>query len=291
MKLNLLELTLIVTLLTLFGCGIDEQQNKPGTTNVVFAYQQVPLSSDEVIAPVKPQSITGTISMSVTENNTMSYNLVINGLAINDTLTSAFIKRGFPGGDFNLDPILILADTFTDFSGNVLTKTIRTADTELIETLRNPSLNVYIQVFSAKYPQGLVRGQLTEGGLAFNKIINLLPTPEAAADGRLDTAVLQLSLSAQSRQLFFYYQSDTLTTPNDTLQKIQLRLQPLRDTFLITLADSNSFLVDTSTNKSVAFGEIDLNETQANRLLQDSVFAIITSEAYRSKGLMLGRLK
>ena len=135
----------------LIACSDDDA---PATPTTVKEWT-VPLSAKNENPAPAGRTETGTATIRLLSDNTISYNIVVNGLAGGDALTAAHIHTGdvITNGPViqNFSPV---------FSGSTATGVITTLRSTFIDSLKNAATELYFNVHSTQFPGGLIRGQM-----------------------------------------------------------------------------------------------------------------------------------
>ncbi len=153
MKKNALPLLLFTTITStlLFSCKKDDAAPTP---TIVKQWTIALSAKNENPAPIS-RNETGTVSLTLLSNNSLTYALSVNGLAGSDVLTAAHIHVGDVISNGGV--ILGLNPTFT---GATASGTITNLRASLVDSLKSDANELYFNVHSTQVGTGIVRGQL-----------------------------------------------------------------------------------------------------------------------------------
>ena len=138
-------------LLLTVGCNDDDSTNK-----TLLQIADVPLNSSNSIPAVTGRNETGIITLSLFDDNSLEFIIIINNLSSTDELSAAHVHKGDPVSTGSVE-ITLVDGTDITFSGNTASGTI-TLTADQISTLQGS--DVYVNVHSTDIPSGLVRGQI-----------------------------------------------------------------------------------------------------------------------------------
>ncbi len=153
MKKNALSLLLFTTVTStlLFSCKKDDGTIAP----TVVKQWNISLSAKNENPAPASRNETGTVSLTLMSDNSLTYALSVNGLASGDALTAAHIHVGdviSSGG-----VILGINPTFT---GSTASGTITNLRTTFVDSLKSDDNELYFNIHSMQVGSGLLRGQL-----------------------------------------------------------------------------------------------------------------------------------
>ncbi len=130
----------------------------PATTPSVVKEWTVPLSGKNEIPSHAGRTETGTATIRLLSDNTIAYQITVNGLASGDGLTAAHIHAG---NVITSGPVVLGLDPV--FTGSTATGTIKNIRSTFIDSLKEDVNELYFNVHSTQQPGGLIRGQLNVG--------------------------------------------------------------------------------------------------------------------------------
>lgn len=153
MKKTIIYGTFLCAGLSAFLMACSDDPAPSGAT--IVKEWTVPLSTkNENPAPVG-RTETGTVTIRLLSDNTLSYNIAINGLAAGDALVAAHIHTG--------DVITngpVIQNFSPTFSGSTATGTVTGLRSTFIDSLKTATTELYFNVHSTQFPGGLARGQM-----------------------------------------------------------------------------------------------------------------------------------
>jgi hypothetical protein len=151
-KLSRYTLALFALASTLvFSCKKDSNSNTPPAT--VVKQWSIPLSATFENPIPAGRSETGNADLTLYDNNTLSYHIMISNLAASDALTLAHIHAG---DAITSGPVILNLNP--TFANGMATGTVDVPRTSLVDSIKNGS--VYVNVHSTQFPAGLLRGQM-----------------------------------------------------------------------------------------------------------------------------------
>ncbi|CAA7391430.1 CHRD domain-containing protein [Chryseobacterium fistulae] len=132
---------------------------KDGDSPRLVSEFDVPLNTANSIPVVTGRSETGTASFQLYDNNLLAFQIKINNLLSSDKLTIAHIHTGDVAstGDVLVD---LVDNSKITFSGGMASGQIQLTDAQMSRLTQGQ--NLYVNVHSTTYPQGLVRGQINQ---------------------------------------------------------------------------------------------------------------------------------
>lgn len=183
-------------LVALFAVGIsscDDDDDDIIQPNLVKEWT-VPLSAlNENPAPAD-RTETGTAKLQLYDDNTLKYDVTVNGLATGDAFTGGHLHAGDPVTN---GPVILSLDP--QFTGNRATGTVTIPRESLVDSIQGN--NIYVNFHTNQVASGLIRGQLDKT-LEWVKDValtgdNEVPAVSTTANG---TAILRMT----SDKMLFY---------------------------------------------------------------------------------------
>ncbi|WP_366184402.1 CHRD domain-containing protein [Flavobacterium ovatum] len=179
-------LMLSICALLIISCSDDD--NPPAKT--LTQSFNIALNNANSIPMVTGRSETGTILMSLFDDNSLEFTITINNLSATDALTTAHVHIGDVVTAGAVAITLVNGSTIK-FSGNTAKGTVSLTAAEVL-TLKGS--NVYVNVHSSLNPLGLVRGQIDQ---TIDKAYNVALSPAnelPAITGRSETGTAHFRL-------------------------------------------------------------------------------------------------
>ena len=171
MKKRIYNLALISTALPIFFLACKKDSTTPTAT--LLKEWTVPLSVKNEIPSHAGRTETGTATIRLLSDNTITYQITVNGLTSGDGLTAAHIHAG---NVITSGPVVLGFDPV--FTGSTATGTIKNIRSTFIDSLKDDVNELYFNVHSTQQPGGLIRGQLNVG-IEMAEDVVLLGTHEA----------------------------------------------------------------------------------------------------------------
>lgn len=171
MKKRIYNLALISTALPIFFLACKKDSTTPTATLV--KEWTVLLSVKNEIRSHAGRTETGTATIRLLSDNTITYQITVNGLTSGDGLTAAHIHAG---NVITSGPVVLGFDPV--FTGSTATGTIKNIRSTFIDSLKDDVNELYFNVHSTQQPGGLIRGQLNVG-IEMAEDVVLLGTHEA----------------------------------------------------------------------------------------------------------------
>lgn len=171
MKKKIYSLVLISSILSIFFLAC--KKDSPTPTPTLVKGWVVPLSVKNEIPSHTGRTETGTATIRLLSDNTIAYQVTVNGLAYGDVLTAAHIHAG---NVITNGPVVLSFDPA--FTGSTAIGTIKNIRSTFIDSLKDDVNELYFNVHSTQQPGGLMRGQLNVG-LEMAEDIVLLGSNEA----------------------------------------------------------------------------------------------------------------
>ncbi len=154
MRTNLLYSSLVFTSVTIALVACKKDDPAPVIPTIVKQWT-IPLAAKNENNPPASRTETGTATVKLLSDNSLTYTIAVVGLATGDALNAAHIHVGDVISNGGV--ILGLNPTFT---GGNASGTITNVRTTLIDSLKDDMNELYFNVHSTQVPSGLVRGQL-----------------------------------------------------------------------------------------------------------------------------------
>ncbi|HTH32131.1 MAG TPA: CHRD domain-containing protein, partial [Lacibacter sp.] len=144
--------TLFICATFLFSCKKDKNDSPSIKTVKEWT---LPLSAKNENPAPAGRTETGTFILRVMSDNSVQYNITVNGLASGDALTLSHIHTGNPG--VNGGVILNFAPTF---SGSTASGSVANVRQTLLDSITGGTAELYVNVHSTQVGSGLVRAQI-----------------------------------------------------------------------------------------------------------------------------------
>lgn len=185
MKKNYLFLCLISTTLLAVSCKKDE------TAPMATMVKEITVTL--AAANENPQPVgrteTGSASIKVFSDNSVTVDVTVNGLASGDNITAGHFHVGDPvtnGG--------VVVDLNPTITGSTIKSKITNVRSSFLDTLMNGTADIYLNFHSTQAPGGIVRGQVFNGVTFASSValsgMNEVPAVTTTATG---TALLRIT--------------------------------------------------------------------------------------------------
>ncbi len=138
--------------LSLTSCSKD---NNDGPSATLVKEWSIPLSTKNENPAVFGRNETGTATMQLFSDNSLTYTIAVSGLASGDALNAAHLHAG----DVITNGGVILGLN-PSFSGGNANGTVENLPLSLVDSLKNNVNDIYFNVHSVQSASGLVRGQI-----------------------------------------------------------------------------------------------------------------------------------
>lgn len=187
MKKNLPALLLFITMTStlLLSCKKDDATPAP----TVVKQWTIALSAKNENPALASRNETGTASLTLLSDNSLTYTLSINALVSGDALTAAHIHVG--------DVITsgaVIVSLNPMFMGSTGMGTVTNLRTSFVDSLKNDANELYFNVHSTQVGSGLVRGQLnTNIEVASDVVLNGANEPTPVVTTATGLATLRLT--------------------------------------------------------------------------------------------------
>ncbi len=274
--MKLLKYTPIFWMLTinlLIGAGLsscDDDDNK--SAQVIWV---IDLNSKLENPGVDGRDETGTLQMTLYNDNSLVYSFQVNNLKSGDVLTMAHIHAGDP---LTNGPVVL--DFNPVFSGNSASGTLMPRES-FIDSLLNSQVELYFNIHSQQVPGGLLRGQVNSDILLASDITldgaSEVPPVSTSATGMASVRL------ASNKQLYSKVMVSGLESGDSwTAAHIHTGASGQNGAVLVPLCDNES---DFGVKKITTLS----NET-INTLLKDSTY-INAHSVLHSSGTIRGQVK
>jgi len=155
MRKRLLESGLLFSTLTVTLIACKKDDPAPVIVPSIVKEWTIPLAAKNENNPPSARTETGTATLKLLSDNSLTYTISVVGLTAGDALNAAHIHVG--DVITNGGVILGLNPTFT---GSTATGTLTNIRTTFVDSLKDDVNELYFNVHSTQVPSGLVRGQL-----------------------------------------------------------------------------------------------------------------------------------
>lgn len=196
---------LLICTAFLFSCKKDKNDDP-----TVRKEWTLPLSAKHENPAPAGRNETGTFVLRIMSDNSVQYNITVNGLSASDALTAAHIHTGNPG--VNGGVILNFAPTF---AGGTASGSVANVRTTLLDSLNNGSAELYVNVHSTQVPGGLVRSQINST-IQWAQDVSLSGANEVPAVTTTATGVARFRLTSDGK-LFYRVSVTGLSAGDGTL--------------------------------------------------------------------------
>jgi hypothetical protein len=199
--------TLLICTAFLFSCKKDKND---GPTVRTVKEWTLPLSTKNENPAPAGRNETGTFVLRIMSDNSVQYNITVNGLAAGDALTAAHIHTGNPG--VNGGVILNFAPTF---AGGLASGSVANVRPTLLDSMNNGFAELYVNVHSTQVPGGLVRSQINST-IQWAQDIVLSGANEVPAVTTTATGIARFRLTTAGK-LYYFVDVSGLTAGDGTL--------------------------------------------------------------------------
>lgn len=208
MKTLVLKSVLLLTCTAfLFSCKKNKDDGPKVTTVKEWT---LPLSAKNENPAPAGRNETGTFVLRIMSDNSVQYNITVTGLAAGDALTASHIHTGNPG--VNGGVILNFAPTFT---GSTASGSVANVRLTLLDSMKNGTAELYVNVHSTQVGSGLVRAQLNST-VQWAQDIILSGANEVPAVATTATGIARFRLTSDGK-LFYRVAVTGLTAGDGTL--------------------------------------------------------------------------
>lgn len=272
---KLLLFGFICSLITVFSCnkGNEDYSNLRGE---ILKEWRIPLRAVNVNPIPTNRTDTGELILQLTDKNNLTYQYNITDLQNGDFITGAGLYTGDPltNGQLLLDFAPRLAPTY----GSRSLYDIRQS---LVDSLLNPSTDLYVLITSTQFPNGLLRTQL-HNEVVFSTDVRLTGANEVPPVNTTATGLASLRLT--KNRILYSKVTVTNVEPNDNLTAAHIHTGAtgVNGPVLIGLASSAAdFGVTKTTN---------LTEALYNSVLNDRLYVNVHSTLHPA-GIIRGQIR
>jgi hypothetical protein len=199
--------TLFICATFLFSCKKDKNDSPSIKTVKEWT---LPLSAKNENPAPAGRTETGTFILRVMSDNSVQYNITVNGLASGDALTLSHIHTGNPG--VNGGVILNFAPTF---SGSTASGSVANVRQTLLDSITGGTAELYVNVHSTQVGSGLVRAQINST-IQWAQDVVLSGANEVPAVTTTATGTARFRLTTDGK-LFYVVNVTGLTAGDGTL--------------------------------------------------------------------------
>lgn len=188
MKQNFLALAIIS--LSIFSCKKSEVAVPEPT---IVKEITVNLSAANENPQPAGRNETGTGTIKIYSDNSITVDATVNGMAASDNLTLAHLHVG--------DPVTngqVMMDLNPAFTGGTMKSKVTGVRTSFIDTLKAGTVDLYLNLHSTQVGSGLVRGQLFNP-ITFAVSVNMTGAAEVPAVTTTATGVALLRITADNK--------------------------------------------------------------------------------------------
>lgn len=183
-KINLFALTVLLAT-TVISCKKDEMAPAATVTKEIT----VLLSAANENPQPAGRTETGSASIKLYSDQSMTVDITVNGLASGDNITAGHFHVGDPvtnGG--------VVVDLNPTIMGNMVKAKLTNVRSSFIDTLMNGTADIYLNVHSSQVPAGIIRGQIFNAVTFASSValsgMNEVPAVNTTATG---TALLRIT--------------------------------------------------------------------------------------------------
>lgn len=258
----------LITGLSFSSCNNDDD-NGPNP----IVYWRLYLNPQSQV-PAVNRSETGVVTMQLWSDNRLSYYIKVNNLVSADQLTAAHFHTGDP---LTNGPVVV--DFNPTFVDGVATGTI-TLRESFADSLLNTSNQIYFNVHSTQYPNGLVRGQVNSD-IVFAADVDL--TGANQVPPVVTTATGKALIRVTTEKKLYSNVSVATLEPADalTMAHIHLGASGTNGDIIVTLA---SALADFGVNKVIT-----LTNPQITTLFNSNTYVNVHTTLHPT-GIVRGQL-
>ncbi len=183
-KMNLIAIAALFAL-TAISCKKDE--TAPAATLTKELTVQLAAANENPQPSGRTE--TGSASIKIFSDNSVTVDITVTGLASGDNITAGHFHVGDPvtnGG--------VVVDLNPTVMGNMVKAKLTNVRSSFIDTLKNGTADIYLNVHSSQVPSGIVRGQVFNGVTFASSValsgMNEVPAVTTTATG---TALLRIT--------------------------------------------------------------------------------------------------
>lgn len=266
----------ILALAGLIVFSVSCQKDPETLPPTVVREWMVKLNTQNQLTIPSGRNETGTAKLELMSNNSLRYDIQVNGLTGGDVLSSASIHSGNAGRN---GPMVFLLTTL--FSGGASSGSIENVRISFADSLEFWNHELYVNIQSTAFPAGLLRGQVnTDVEVAVNVNLsgsNLVPPVSTTATG---TAVLRVT--SDKRLYSTVYVSNAPAGDEFSRSHIHIGTATQNGISMLRLADNAG---DFNVLKN-----IQLTDTEYTTLKQNSLYVLVRSNNYLS-GILRGQIR
>ncbi len=249
---NFVLISCLLSAVGFWACS-SKSSDGPVAPSVVVEYS-VPLSTQYEVPEVSPdRTETGTAILRLMSDNTLQFSITVNGLNPNDTLTFAHIHESPTLVEAGPVILGLVDDVDVKFKNGFAADTIKIsgADAASVIGKLKTSKKLYINVHSAKFKPGLVRGNIGVTMDLAQNVFLAAANHRPPVAGRRETGVGMLRVVGN--ELFYFLKVNLDKSKNDALTVAHIhKVSPNSQTgpVFIGLVDNQAqkFSVNPTTN-------------------------------------------
>lgn len=193
MKKNFLHSALFISSLTIAFTACKKDTPPPVVIPTVIKEWTIPLAAKYENNPPAGRTETGTVSLKLLSDNSITYTITVVGLASGDVLTAAHIHTG----DAISNGLVILSFDPT-FTGSSAQGTITNIRSTFVDSLKDDVNELYFNVHSTQVPSGLIRGQVNTD-IEMAEYVTLTGTNEVPSVTTTATGTALIRLTSEKK--------------------------------------------------------------------------------------------
>lgn len=185
MKKNYLFICLAFASFSVISCKKDDAAPAPTMLKEIT----VPLAAANENPQPSGRNETGSATIKIFSDNSLTVDVTVNGLASGDNITAGHFHAGDPvtnGG--------VVVDLNPTITGSTIKAKLTNVRASFLDTLKNGTADVYLNFHSSQVPSGIVRGQVFNGVTFASSValsgMNEVPAVTTTATG---TALLRIT--------------------------------------------------------------------------------------------------
>ena len=193
MKKNLLYSALLISSLTIIFIACTKNDPPPVVTPTVVKEWAILLAAKYENNPPAGRTETGTVSLKLLSDNSITYTITVVGLASGDVLTAAHIHTG---DAISNGPVILGFDPA--FTGSSAQGTITNIRSTFVDSLKDDVNELYFNVHSTQVPGGLIRGQVNTD-IEMAEYVTLTGTNEVPSVTTTATGTALIRLTSEKK--------------------------------------------------------------------------------------------
>lgn len=257
-----LFIALMISMALAFVVSCEDDDDK--AAKELLTDRTVNLDTKQEIPTVMDRMETGTSNLKLFGDSTLDFTITVSNLDPTDQLTVAHIHVGSPV-DVGAPLIPLVDNTKIKFQGGSATGTVKLNLPQFNNMKDALGKELYLNVHSTKFPNGLVRGQLDQE-ITYAQNIDLTPISNPLRP-ETGTAILRL----KKENVLVYKITVNNLTPGDSLGTAQINVGATGITGPVVIP-LYATAAEYDTTKSIT-----LDASQSSFLLNDEVYISVNS--------------